>query len=355
LIAILDYGSGNIKSAQRAFSRHGAQVEVTSDFQKCINADGLVIPGVGAFAACMEGLLKHRADAIVDARLTKNLQSDIWISYAYSNYVSKYNFNTKSIKNYNVPLIDNEKEKGHLDIFIDKINRVWVTSNSGMVYILSNENKWDTLDLRQHSIVTDIDFDSNNNAWIGTNKDLVFYDGIKYIKYNKINSDLVSSEFVSVNIIDDKNIWLVTFGFWPSITKYENGNFILKGGGTDNINQGLGPYAHYVYKDRKGRLFFCSNFISVLDGSNINLIPEFIPKCITEVNGYHLFTTYDHGLVIYDYLNKTSKILTPENSGLLDMELNGSIQVTKDSAVWIATEKYGIAIWDLKNTNRIIL
>jgi len=56
LIAILDYGSGNIKSAQRAFSRHGAQVEVTNDFQKCINADGLVIPGVGAFAACMEGL-----------------------------------------------------------------------------------------------------------------------------------------------------------------------------------------------------------------------------------------------------------------------------------------------------------
>jgi hypothetical protein len=75
LIAILDYGSGNIKSAQRAFSRHGDQVEVTNDFQKCINADGLVIPGVGAFAACMEGLLKHRADAIVDARMTKNLQT----------------------------------------------------------------------------------------------------------------------------------------------------------------------------------------------------------------------------------------------------------------------------------------
>ena len=75
MIAILDYGSGNIKSAQRAFSRHGAQVEVTNDFQKCVNADGLVIPGVGAFATCMEGLLKHRADAIIDARMTKNLQT----------------------------------------------------------------------------------------------------------------------------------------------------------------------------------------------------------------------------------------------------------------------------------------
>lgn len=292
--------------------------------------------------------------------LSKDLQSDMWISYAYSNYVSKYNFYTKSIKNFQVPLIDSEKEKGLLGIFIDKTNRVWVTSGSGMVYILSNENKWDTLDLRKHSIVTDIDFDSNNNAWIGTNNDLLYYDGSKYVKYNEKNSDLVSDEFVSVKIINDNLIWLVTFGSplwntWPSITKYENGNFILKGGGPNNIDQGLGPYAHYVYKDRKGRLFFCSNFISVLDGSNINLILEFIPKCITEVKDYHLFTTYNHGLVIYNYLNRTSKVLTPENSGLLDMKLNGSIQVTNDSAVWIATEKNGIAIWDLKNTNKIIL
>lgn len=75
MIAILDYGSGNIRSAARAFARHGTQVEVSNDFQKCVNADGLVIPGVGAFASCMDGLLKNRAEAIIDARLTKNLQT----------------------------------------------------------------------------------------------------------------------------------------------------------------------------------------------------------------------------------------------------------------------------------------
>lgn len=72
MIAILDYGFGNVRSAQRAFSRHGIASEITSETQMCIEADGLVIPGVGAFAACMDGLDAVGASAIVDARLVAN-------------------------------------------------------------------------------------------------------------------------------------------------------------------------------------------------------------------------------------------------------------------------------------------
>ena len=56
---VLDYGSGNLRSAQRALERVGAHVEVTADPDAAAAADGLVVPGVGAFEACMTGL---RAD-----------------------------------------------------------------------------------------------------------------------------------------------------------------------------------------------------------------------------------------------------------------------------------------------------
>jgi len=69
LIAILDYGSGNLRSAQRALERVGAEVVITSDFRTCSEAAGLVVPGVGAFAACMQGLNSVRAAEIVDRRL----------------------------------------------------------------------------------------------------------------------------------------------------------------------------------------------------------------------------------------------------------------------------------------------
>ncbi|MCV7279409.1 imidazole glycerol phosphate synthase subunit HisH [Mycolicibacterium flavescens] len=55
-VVILDYGSGNLRSAQRALERVGADVEVTADADAAMNADGLVVPGVGAFEACMAGL-----------------------------------------------------------------------------------------------------------------------------------------------------------------------------------------------------------------------------------------------------------------------------------------------------------
>jgi glutamine amidotransferase len=69
VIAILDYGSGNLRSAQRAFERSGAEVVVTSDKDIALNAAGLVVPGVGAFAACMRGLLSVGGDEIVRARV----------------------------------------------------------------------------------------------------------------------------------------------------------------------------------------------------------------------------------------------------------------------------------------------
>ena len=52
---VLDYGSGNVRSAVRALERAGADVTLTADRQQAQDADGLVVPGVGAFAACMAG------------------------------------------------------------------------------------------------------------------------------------------------------------------------------------------------------------------------------------------------------------------------------------------------------------
>ncbi len=69
---MLDYGSGNLRSAERALRRIGADVEVTGDFQAALECDGLVVPGVGAFAAVMEGLLQVRGDRIIGRRLAGN-------------------------------------------------------------------------------------------------------------------------------------------------------------------------------------------------------------------------------------------------------------------------------------------
>lgn len=68
-VALLDYGSGNLHSAKRALDRVGADVTVTSDAKIALAADGLVVPGVGAFAACMEGLRGVKGDRIIGQRL----------------------------------------------------------------------------------------------------------------------------------------------------------------------------------------------------------------------------------------------------------------------------------------------
>ncbi|GAA4732827.1 imidazole glycerol phosphate synthase subunit HisH [Isoptericola chiayiensis] len=68
-VVVLDYGFGNVRSAVRALERVGADVELTADRHAAIESDGLVVPGVGAFAACMEGLKAVRGDQVVDRRL----------------------------------------------------------------------------------------------------------------------------------------------------------------------------------------------------------------------------------------------------------------------------------------------
>jgi glutamine amidotransferase len=66
---VLDYGSGNLRSAQRALERTGADVEVTADPSAAFEADGLVVPGVGAYEACMAGLREIGGEQIIAERL----------------------------------------------------------------------------------------------------------------------------------------------------------------------------------------------------------------------------------------------------------------------------------------------
>ncbi|GAA0833961.1 imidazole glycerol phosphate synthase subunit HisH [Streptosporangium amethystogenes subsp. fukuiense] len=68
-VTVLDYGSGNLRSAERALARVGAEVTVTADYEAAMEADGLLVPGVGAFAACMAGLRAVRGERIIARRL----------------------------------------------------------------------------------------------------------------------------------------------------------------------------------------------------------------------------------------------------------------------------------------------
>ena len=68
-VALLDYGSGNVHSAAKALEAAGAEVEVTADRTAALEADGLVVPGVGAFKAVVDQLHAVRGDEIIDRRL----------------------------------------------------------------------------------------------------------------------------------------------------------------------------------------------------------------------------------------------------------------------------------------------
>jgi imidazole glycerol-phosphate synthase subunit HisH len=71
-VAVLDYGSGNLRSAQRALQRAGADAEVTADPDAALNAGALVVPGVGAFAACMAGLRAVGGDVVIAERRVRS-------------------------------------------------------------------------------------------------------------------------------------------------------------------------------------------------------------------------------------------------------------------------------------------
>jgi len=72
-VAVLDYGIGNLRSAEKAFQQVGADARLTADVAEIESADGLVLPGVGAFGRCMEALRDSKLDKLaldaIDARV----------------------------------------------------------------------------------------------------------------------------------------------------------------------------------------------------------------------------------------------------------------------------------------------
>ena len=68
-VVVFDYGFGNVRSMMRALANQDLDVTLTSDYRKALEADGLVVPGVGAFGACMQGLRKVNGDNVIYDRL----------------------------------------------------------------------------------------------------------------------------------------------------------------------------------------------------------------------------------------------------------------------------------------------
>ena len=64
-IAVLDYGIGNLRSAQKALEHVGARAELTADASVAFSADAVVLPGVGAFGACMDSLRASGLESVV--------------------------------------------------------------------------------------------------------------------------------------------------------------------------------------------------------------------------------------------------------------------------------------------------
>jgi glutamine amidotransferase len=70
-VVVLDYGSGNVRSAVRALERVGASVTLTADPVRALECDGLFVPGVGNFHACMAGLASAHGPRLIDRRLSR--------------------------------------------------------------------------------------------------------------------------------------------------------------------------------------------------------------------------------------------------------------------------------------------
>ena len=69
MIAIVDYGMGNLRSVEKALEKVGAEIEITSDADRAAEADGLVLPGVGAFPKAMERIEALGLDQMIAARV----------------------------------------------------------------------------------------------------------------------------------------------------------------------------------------------------------------------------------------------------------------------------------------------
>lgn len=68
-VVVFDYGSGNVRSALRALEAAGAKAQLSSDRREALAADGLLIPGVGAFKATLEAFKSAGGEQIIDQRL----------------------------------------------------------------------------------------------------------------------------------------------------------------------------------------------------------------------------------------------------------------------------------------------
>ena len=86
---VFDYGFGNVRSMVRALANLGVDTTLTSDYRQSLEADGLVVPGVGAFAACMEGLKKVDGDRVIYDRIRagRPCSACAWASRSCSNTV----------------------------------------------------------------------------------------------------------------------------------------------------------------------------------------------------------------------------------------------------------------------------
>ena len=65
MIAIIDYDAGNIKSVEKALQRLGQEVMITRDPEEILNADKVILPGVGAFGDAMVNLRKYHLDQVI--------------------------------------------------------------------------------------------------------------------------------------------------------------------------------------------------------------------------------------------------------------------------------------------------
>ncbi|MGY5766371.1 imidazole glycerol phosphate synthase subunit HisH [Brachybacterium sp. DNPG3] len=72
-VVVLDHGSGNVRSVVRALEAAGADVELTADRERALAADGLVVPGVGAYEATIQQVLAVGGDRIIERRLAGGL------------------------------------------------------------------------------------------------------------------------------------------------------------------------------------------------------------------------------------------------------------------------------------------
>ncbi len=68
-VVVFDYGFGNVRSMVRALANLGVDATLTSDYRQALEADGLVVPAVGAFAACVDGLRQVRGDRVIYDRV----------------------------------------------------------------------------------------------------------------------------------------------------------------------------------------------------------------------------------------------------------------------------------------------